>query len=137
MDEVVQPVSSSGTPATLGKRIIAALIDLIVVPILIGLIVGVVLLVVPEGVRPFILMPVNIVWLIVRDMFFAPGRLLMKIKLVSLTGEKVTLVQALLRNLLLIIPFVLIIGYFVELIMLCVKGNRVMDGPAKTQVVEA
>ena len=61
---------------------------------------------------------------------------MVKIKIVSLTGEKVTWLQALIRNILLIIPFVLVVGYIVEIVMLIVKGHRLADNWAKTQVVE-
>jgi uncharacterized RDD family membrane protein YckC len=58
-------------------------------------------------------------------------------KLVSLTGGNVTLAQAFIRNILLIIPFVLVVGYPVEIVALLVKGERVADGWAKTRVVNA
>ncbi|MBU9889291.1 MAG: RDD family protein [Candidatus Omnitrophica bacterium] len=124
-------------PAGKGKRTAAGVIDLIVVPIILGVIIGLLLLAVPEGVRSVVLVLVNIIWLIVRDSVFSPGRAMVKIKLVSLTGEKVTMGQAFIRNILLIIPFVLVIGYIVEIIFVLWKGHRLADGWAKTQVVEA
>lgn len=127
--------------APVGKRIVAGLIDFIVAPIIIGVVLGLLFVLVgnalPEAARSIILVAANIVWLLIRDTLFAPGRLIMKLKLVSLTSEKVTFVQALLRNILLIIPVVLIVGYILELVWVCVKGNRLADGWAKTQVVEA
>lgn len=127
--------------APVGKRIVAGLIDFIAVPIVIGIVLGILFVLlgnaVPETVRSVVLILANIVWLLVRDTVIAPGRLVMKLKLVSLTSEKVTLVQALLRNILLIIPVVLIVGYILELVMVCVKGNRLADSWSKTQVVEA
>jgi uncharacterized RDD family membrane protein YckC len=84
-----------------------------------------------------VLIAVNIAWLLFRDAVYSPGRAMVKIKIVSLTGEKVTLLQALVRNILLIIPFVLVVGYIIEIIMLAVKGHRLADLWAKTQVVEA
>lgn len=129
------------TPAPVGKRIVAGLIDFIVAPIVIGIVLGLLFVLLgnalPEAVRSVILIAANIVWLLVRDTVFAPGRLIMKLKLVSLNSGKVTVMQALLRNILLIIPVVLIVGYILELVWVCVKGNRLADSWAKTQVVEA
>ena len=127
--------------APVGKRIVAGLIDFIVAPIVIGIVLGLLFVLLgnalPEGVRSAILIVANIAWLLVRDTVFAPGRLIMKLKLVSLTSGKVTFMQALLRNILLIIPVVLIVGYILELVWVCVKGHRLADDWAKTQVVEA
>jgi len=132
---------SEHVSAPVGKRIVAGLIDFVVVPVVIGIVLGILFVVlgnaIPESVRSVILILANIIWLIVRDTVVAPGRLIMKLKLVSLTSEKVTLLQAVLRNILLIIPVVLIVGYVLELVWVCVKGNRLADSWAKTQVVEA
>ncbi len=127
--------------APVGKRIVAGLIDFIVVPVVIGIILGVLFVSVgkglPEAARSVILVSANIIWLLIRDTAFAPGRLIMKLKLVSLTSDKVSILQAVVRNILLIIPVVLIVGYVLELVFVCVKGRRVADGWAKTQVIEA
>jgi len=124
-------------PASKGKRFAAGLIDLVVIPIVLGIIIGLVLLAAPDAVRSIVLILVNVLWLLVRDAVYSPGRAMVKVKLVSLTGEKVTWLQAFVRNILLIIPFVLVVGYIVEIIMLAVKGHRLADLWAKTQVVEA
>ena len=124
-------------PASKGKRFAAGLIDLVVIPIVLGVVIGLVLLAAPDMVRSIVLVLVNIVWLMFRDAVYSPGRAMVKIKIVSLTGEKVTWLQALIRNILLIIPFVLVVGYIVEIVMLIVKGHRLADNWAKTQVVEA
>ena len=123
-------------PASKGKRFAAGLIDLVVIPIVLGIVIGLVLLAAPDMVRSIVLVIVNIIWLVFRDAVFSPGRAMVKIKIVSLTGEKVTWLQALIRNILLIIPFVLVVGYIVEIVMLIVKGHRLADNWAKTQVVE-
>ena len=128
---------ASGTPASKGKRFGAGAIDLIVIPIVLGVVIGLLLFSVPEGPRSLILIVVNVGWLVFRDAVFAPGRAMLGIKLVSSTGDKVTPVQALIRNVLLIVPFVLIVGYIVEIIMLATKGERLADRWAKTQVVVA
>jgi uncharacterized RDD family membrane protein YckC len=123
-------------PASKGKRFAAGLIDLVVIPIVLGIVIGLVLLAAPDMVRSIVLVIVNIIWLVFRDAVYSPGRAMVKIKIVSLTGEKVTAVQALIRNILLIVPFVLVVGYILEIVMLLVKGHRLADGWAKTQVVE-
>ena len=123
-------------PASKGKRFASGLIDLVVIPIVLGILIGLVLLAAPDMVRSIVLVVVNILWLVFRDAVYSPGRAMVKIKIVSLTGEKVTWLQALIRNILLIIPFVLVVGYIVEIVMLIVKGHRLADNWAKTQVVE-
>jgi len=124
-------------PASKGKRFAAGLIDLVVIPIVLGVVIGLVLLAAPDMVRSIVLVIVNIIWLMFRDAVFSPGRAMVRIKILSLTGEKVTWGQAFIRNILLIIPFVLVVGYLVEIVMLIVKGHRLADNWAKTQVVEA
>ena len=123
-------------PAGKGKRFAAGLVDLIVIPIILGIVIGLVLLAAPDVVRSIVLVLVNIIWLVVRDSVFSPGRAMVKIKLVSLTGGKVTMLQALIRNILLIIPFVLVVGYILEIVFVIWKGHRLADVWAKTQVVE-
>jgi len=123
-------------PASKGKRFAAGLIDLVVIPIVLGIVIGLVLLAAPDMVRSIVLVLVNIIWLVFRDAVYSPGRAMVKIKIVSLTGEKVTWLQAVIRNILLIVPFVLVVGYIVEIVMLIAKGHRLADNWAKTQVVE-
>lgn len=127
---------SGPTVAPKGKRFAAGVIDLILIPILLGIIAGLLLLNTPEGIRNVVLITVNILWMIFRDAVFSPGRKMVGTKLVSLTGEKVTLAQAFIRNILLIVPFVLVVGYIVEIVSLITKGERVADAWAKTRVVE-
>jgi uncharacterized RDD family membrane protein YckC len=124
-------------PASKGKRFAAGLIDLVVIPIVLGVVIGLVLIAAPDAVRSIVLVLVNILWLVFRDAVYSPGRAMIKVKLVSLTGAKVTWLQALIRNVLLIVPFVLVVGYILEIVMLIVKGHRLADNWAKTQVVEA
>ena len=123
-------------PASKGKRFAAGLIDLVIIPIVLGIAIGLVLLAAPDMVRSIVLVVVNVIWLMFRDAVFSPGRAMVKVKIISLTGGKVTWLQALIRNILLIIPFVLVIGYILEVVMLIVKGHRLADNWAKTQVVE-
>lgn len=136
MTEAVSSGFSAGKPASKGKRFAAGVIDLILVPILLGLVIGLLLVAAPDTIRSVVLIIANIGWLIVRDTAFAPGRQMVGLKLISLTGPKVSVGQAVLRNILLIIPFVLVIGYIVEIFFVLAKGNRLADSWAKTQVVE-
>lgn len=122
--------------ASKGKRFAAGLIDLVVIPIVLGVVIGLILLAAPDVVRSIVLVLVNVIWLVFRDAVYSPGRAMIKIKIVSLTGEKVTWLQALIRNILLVIPFVLVVGYIIEIVMLIAKGHRLADNWAKTQVVE-
>ncbi|HPW76342.1 MAG: RDD family protein [Candidatus Omnitrophica bacterium ADurb.Bin292] len=124
-------------PASKGKRFAAGLIDLVFIPIALGIIIGLVLLAAPDAVRNVVLICVNVGWLLFRDAVYSPGRAMVNIRIVSLTGGKVTWLQALIRNILLIIPFVLVVGYILEIVMLIAKGHRLADGWAKTQVLEA
>lgn len=138
-DVSTNPGGLGGGPAVAskGKRFAAGVIDLILVPIVLGVIAGLLLLTVPEGIRNTILILLNIGWMIFRDGVFSPGRKMVGTKLVSLTGGKVTIAQAFIRNILLIIPFVLVVGYLVEIVALLTKGERLADNWAKTRVVEA
>ncbi len=136
MTDALSSGFSGGKPASKGKRFAAGVIDLVLVPILLGLVIGLLLVAAPDLIRSVVLVVANIAWLIVRDAVYAPGRQMVGLKLVSLTGAKVTPQQAVVRNILLIIPFVLVIGYIVEIISVASKGNRVADAWAKTQVVE-
>ena len=128
--------SSGPAVASKGKRIASGVIDLILIPIFLGVIAGLLLLNAPEGIRNVILILLNIAWMIFRDAVFSPGRKMVGTKLVSLAGEKVSVGQAFIRNILLIIPFVLVVGYIVELVSLLTKGERVADQWAKTRVCE-
>ena len=135
---VVGGSSSQGSDsAPKGKRFIAALVDLLAVPILLGIVAGLILLAVPEAIRNVILIAINIAWLIFRDLVFSPGRKMVGLKLVGADGGKVTLGQAFIRNILLMVPFVLVVGYIVEIIFIATKGNRLADSWAKTRVVVA
>ena len=127
----------SGNLAPKGRRFAAGVIDLIIIPIVLGLVIGLVLLNVNEAVRSIVLIVVNIAWLVFRDSVYSPGRSMVGVKLVSLTGGKVSLAQAFIRNVLLIFPFVLVIGYIVEVVFIVTKGERLADGWAKTRVVSA
>ena len=123
-----------GDLAPKGKRVISALVDLLAVPILLGIVAGLILLAVPEGVRNILLIAINIAWLLFRDVVFSPGRKMVGLKLTTLDGGKVTIAQAFIRNILIMVPFVLVVGYIVEIIFVLSKGHRLADTWAKTKV---
>jgi len=127
----------SGELAPKGRRFASAIIDLLIIPVILGVVAGLILLAVPEGIRNVILIVINIGWLLFRDAFFSPGRRMVGLKLVGAEGAKVSIGQAFIRNILLMIPFVLVIGYILETIFIAAKGNRLADGWAKTRVVVA
>jgi uncharacterized RDD family membrane protein YckC len=138
MDQSISGGHLSGPPsAPKGRRFAAGVIDLIIIPIVLGVVLGLALLGIPEGVRSVILVVVNIGWLVFRDAVYSPGRAMVGLKLVSLSSTKVSVAQAFIRNILLIIPFVLVIGYIVEIIAVLSKGDRVADNWAKTRVAQA
>jgi uncharacterized RDD family membrane protein YckC len=131
--------AASSDAAPKGRRLAEGLIDLVLIPIVLGLILGFLLAFIPleDFIRQIILIIVNIGWLVFRDSVYSPGRVMVGTKLISLTGDKVTPLQALLRNVLLYIPFILIAGYILETIWILTKGERLGDGWAKTRVVLA
>ena len=134
---VVGGPSVQGESAPKGKRFISALVDLLAVPILLGIVAGLILLAVPEGIRNIILIAINIGWLIFRDVVFSPGRKMVGLKIESASGGKVSISQAFIRNILLMIPFVLVVGYIIEIVFIASKGHRLADTWAKTRIVVA
>jgi len=130
--------------ASKGKRFTAGLIDLILVPVLLGAFITLFTFWFLGPVANVIFYFVYVIWVIFRDTVFSPGRTLVGIRLISLegngkdgNGKEVTVIQAIKRNLLIILPFVGIIGYAVEIISLIIKGERVMDPWANTKVIDA
>ncbi len=130
-------IGGLGSDVPKGKRVISDLIDLLAVPILLGIVAGLILIAVPEGIRNVLLIAINIAWLIFRDVVFSPGRKIAGLKLVGADGGKVSVGQAFIRNILLMVPFILVVGYIVEIIFVYTKGNRLADTWAKTHVAVA
>lgn len=137
MADVTGEGLSGAEKAPKGKRIASDIVDLLFIPILIGFVVAFVLIPASEPVRNTLLIVINVFWMLFRDLVFSPGRKMVGIKLVSLSGGKLNLTQALIRNILLIIPFVLLAGYILETIMVLWKGERLEDSWAKAKVVLA
>ena len=135
MEPVSGEVLSQQAPAPKGRRFAAAFIDLFIIPIVLGLIIGLMIITVPDAVRSVILVLVNIAWLVFRDAVYSPGRAMVGTKLISLTSPKVTVSQAFVRNVLIVVPFLLVIGYIIEIVALLTKGERIADTWAKTRVV--
>lgn len=102
-------------PAPKGRRFASVLIDLLVIPIALGIIAGFALIAVPEWVRNWILIGINVGWLIFRDLVFSPGRKLVGLRLKSTIGDRVTLLQAIVRNALIAVPIALSTGYPCEI----------------------
>ena len=125
--------------APVGKRMAAALIDLLIIPILIGVVAGLVLFAVPNIRRNIVLVIVNVAWVALRDIRGAgPGKKMVGIKVIDIdSGSILSVVQSFIRNILLIVPFVLVIGYLLETIMIFSSGDRYGDKWAKTRVVLA
>src|SRR3989338_2055274 len=124
--------SQSSEIAPKGKRFLAALLDLLVIPFFLVNIASVIFAAVPEAIRNVLLTAVIIGWLFFRDAVFSPGRKLIGLKLVSLDGDQVSVGQAFIRNILLMIPFLSLFGCLFEAIFIIVKGNRLADKWAKT-----
>ena len=110
-------------PAGKGKRFAAGIIDLVVVPIFLGVVIELALFMASDAVRNIVLIFINVAWLIFRDAVWAPGRAMIKTRVISLLGGKVTLLQSFVRNIFLIVPFVLSTGYVCEIARLLISGS--------------
>lgn len=107
--------SGGSAVAPRGKRIAVGIVDLLIIPILLGIVAGMVLLAVDEGMRNVFLVIINIAWMLFRDAVFSPGRKMIGLGLKSLAGGKVTWLQAVKRNVFVVVPIVLVPGYFCEM----------------------
>jgi len=125
--------------APLSKRIFAALIDCGLIPSFVTLVIGVFFMFNAAVIGRILVLLFSLGWFSAKDLMFegaAPGKKIFGLRVVSLaTGQKMTLSQGFLRNVLLIFPFVAFVGYPLELILLIVKGERLGDRWAKTKVV--
>lgn len=131
----------SGKEPTLGARFLASLFDLIIVPIILGVVFGLLFFAAPPALRNVVLIFVNVAWTCLRDMIggAGPGKRMAKIKVISVdNGGVPTLRKLIIRNLLIWIPFVLMIGFPIEVIRIFImKKDRLGDLWAKTKVVSA
>ncbi len=130
------------------KRFGAALMDFILIPALVGILMGLLL---HNGSsrdadKYFHAVSLGFVIFFQRDFIYSPGRHLFGLRLVdSKKGNLIcfyqgnlfsNLIKGVVRNLLLFIPFVLVVGYIVEVVMVIWKGHRLMDVFAGVKVVE-
>ncbi len=132
------------------KRVLAALVDMIGLPVIVGVIEGLLIIFfkINEPVRGRILESLNFSFSLIfwRDFIYSPGRHLFGIELVDAKSKVpicfyrgnffLNLWRSFLRNILLTVPFVLIIGYFIEIVMVVRKGHRIADKWADVEVVE-
>jgi len=132
------------------KRVVAASIDMVVLPISIGIVCGLALIAanLDPLTRDKVLNIVNYLYYLIcsRDFVYSPGRHLCGIELVdSKTKVRIcfyrgnfllNLWKSFLRNALLIVPFVLVLGYLVEIIAVIWKGHRIADKWAGVEVVQ-
>jgi uncharacterized RDD family membrane protein YckC len=124
--------------ASRGQRFVAGAIDLLLIPMVLGFIIGLFFLFFlpyQYDIQTIVQVLANAVWLTVRDRVFAPGRMFFQLKLVKLDGSRPSVGTSILRNIHLMIPLVQYIGYIMEIISLVVTGERVADKWAKTKVV--
>ena len=132
------------------KRLVAAFIDMVVLPVSVGVVCGLVLIAtnLDPLTRDKILNVVNFLYYLIfsRDFVYSPGRHLCGIELVdSKTKVRIcfyrgsffrNLWKPFLRNVLLIVPFVLVLGYLIEIIAVIWKGHRIADKWAGVEVIE-
>ncbi len=127
-----------------------ALIDMLALPVIIGVIAGLLLVGtdVKEPTRSQILNSLNFFYYLIfnRDFIYSPGRHLFGIELVDARTKVricfyrgnlfLNLWKSFLRNALLVVPFVLVLGYLVEIIAVIWKGHRIADKWAGVEVIE-
>ena len=128
------------------RRVAAAIIDMVVLPMVAGVIAGVALLNVDEMTRNNVLRLLSPFRYLIfaRDFIYSPGRHMCGLELVDVkTGVQVcfyrgnffvNLWKSTLRNILLVIPFVLVAGYIAETVMVMTKGHRLADKWAGVEV---
>ena len=132
------------------KRILAALIDMVGLPIIMGMTGGMVVVIanISDPLRQRLLESLNLVFSLIfwRDFVYSPGRHLFGIELVDARTKVrvcfyrgnffLNLWKSFLRNIFLVVPFVLVIGYVVEILMVILKGTRIADKWAGVEVIE-
>ena len=124
--------------ASKGKRCAAALVDILLVPIVIGVGLGILFVVTKAdpSIQNWLFIGFTSVWLIIRDAIGSPGRAMVGILLKKTDGATIGLGTAIGRNIHLMIPFVSLLGFLVEFIALLSTGHRLADQWAHTVVVE-
>lgn len=132
------------------KRLLSAFIDMVALPVVIGVVSGLLLLTanLDPVTRDKVLNVINFFYYLIvsRDFVYSPGRHLCGLELVdSKTKVRICFYRgnfilnawkSFLRNILLVVPFVLVLGYLVEIISVIWKGHRIADKWAGVAVVE-
>ncbi len=130
------------------RRLGSAMIDIILIPALVGVLMGLLLHNMAEAESTKYLRAVSVAFavLLQRDFIYSPGRHLLGLHLVDTKKGNLicfyqgniflNLLKSTVRNILLFIPFVLVVGYILEAVMVVWKGNRLMDLVAGVKVVD-
>jgi uncharacterized RDD family membrane protein YckC len=138
MEEVISPTELH-QKAPLKKRIFAAIIDCMFIPGFIGLVINILLMLTTPVISNFVGFGVVIIWFSFKDQLFdgaGPGKKMFGLRVISkLNNEKITIAQGFLRNILLFVPLVQLIGIPLELFMVLTGKERLGDKWAATVVV--
>ena len=147
--------SAGAPPASRRMRFAADFIDLLIIPAILGGVFGLLLLAASDLIRDSLLTLVYVAWILCRDLYFSPGRWMVGLKLISVGGEaeisffglfkifsfktaesgsKPSILQIFWRNVW-VYPYVLVVGYLIEIVGLSIKKERFMDLAARTRVV--
>lgn len=132
------------------KRVLAALIDMLFIPALAGAAAGFIIIAADitgslrETILESLVLPMSLIFL--RDFVYSPGRHILGLELVDVKSRTricfykgnffLNLWKCFLRSILLLVPFLLVAGYAVELFHLILKGRRIADKWAQTEVIE-
>lgn len=106
-----------------GRRIAAGIIDFLVIPFFLGLVLGMVLLALNDAARTVIFVLINLLWVLFRDYIYSPGRAMVGTKIISLTGGRISIGQAIVRNVLLVVPYVLGAGFACETTRILIRKS--------------
>jgi len=133
------PTQQTFSKAPISKRVFAACIDCGLIPLFAAFIISVLLILIPGSLRNFLVLFMSIAWFSFKDTFFegaGPGKKIFGLRVISkATGKKITAGQGFIRNVLLLLPIISIIGVPLEFFILLLKGERFGDKWAGTKVV--
>ncbi len=127
-------------PASKTKRLVAALTDMVNIPVVLGILIGTVLLTASDAVRSTVLVFVNIAWLVFRDAVFSPGRIFKVRRIINITCPVIALIIAIvavisnpgaIRFLVILTPYLIIsvISFLLDkggnLVVVSLNGTKV------------
>ena len=130
------------------RRLVSAIIDLVFIPAVIGILMGLLLHNHPTAESAKYLRAVSLAFAVLfqRDFIYSPGQHMLGLRLVDAKKGNLicfyqgniflNLIKGTVRNSLLIVPFILVVGYFLETVMVIWKGHRLMDLVAGVKVVD-